>query len=88
MLFLPLLITPVAARDENGEAASIYDAMEIALYHTLGRLPEPDEFTHRFCCTLAGAASRKDEFSPVRLGTAAGGLDYVLVSKTISRFAQ
>lgn len=25
-----------------------YDAMEIALYHTLGRLPEPDEFTHRF----------------------------------------
>jgi transposase len=26
-----------------------YKAMEIALYHTLGRLPEPDEFTHRFC---------------------------------------
>ena len=26
-----------------------YDAMEIALYHTLGRLPEP-ESTHRFCC--------------------------------------
>jgi transposase len=26
-----------------------YEAMEIALYHTLGRLPEPDEFTHRFC---------------------------------------
>jgi transposase len=25
-----------------------YDAMEIALYHTLGKLPEPDEFTHRF----------------------------------------
>ena len=25
-----------------------YDAMEIALYHTLGRLPEP-ELTHRFC---------------------------------------
>ena len=25
-----------------------YDAMVIALYHTLGRLPEP-EFTHRFC---------------------------------------
>ena len=25
-----------------------YDAMEIALYHTLGRLPEP-EITHRFC---------------------------------------
>ena len=25
-----------------------YHAMEIALYHTLGRLPEP-EFTHRFC---------------------------------------
>lgn len=25
-----------------------YDAMEIALYHTLGRLPEP-ESTHRFC---------------------------------------
>jgi transposase len=25
-----------------------YDAMEIALYHTLGRLPEP-ETTHRFC---------------------------------------
>jgi len=26
-----------------------YDAMEIALYHTLGKLPEPDRFTHRFC---------------------------------------
>jgi transposase len=26
-----------------------YEAMEIALYHTLGRLPEPGEFTHRFC---------------------------------------
>ena len=26
-----------------------YDAMEIALYHTLGRLPEPEEFSHRFC---------------------------------------
>lgn len=26
-----------------------FDAMEIALYHTLGRLPEPGEFTHRFC---------------------------------------
>jgi len=26
-----------------------YDAMEIALYHTLGRLPEPGELTHRFC---------------------------------------
>ncbi len=26
-----------------------YDAMEIALYHTLGRLPEPNEFTHTFC---------------------------------------
>jgi len=26
-----------------------YHAMEIALYHTLGRLPEPEEFTHRFC---------------------------------------
>ncbi len=26
-----------------------YNAMEIALYHTLGRLPEPEEFTHRFC---------------------------------------
>jgi transposase len=26
-----------------------YDAMEIALYHTLGKLPEPDEFTHIFC---------------------------------------
>ena len=25
-----------------------YEAMEIALYHTLGRLPEP-EATHRFC---------------------------------------
>jgi transposase len=25
-----------------------YEAMEIALYHTLGRLPEP-ESTHRFC---------------------------------------
>src|SRR5258708_6941568 len=26
-----------------------YDAMEIALYHTLGKFPEPGEFTHRFC---------------------------------------
>jgi transposase len=26
-----------------------YKAMEIALYHNLGRLPEPNEFTHRFC---------------------------------------
>jgi transposase len=26
-----------------------YAAMEIALYHTLGKLPEPGEFTHRFC---------------------------------------
>jgi len=26
-----------------------YNAMEIALYHTLGRLPEPQEFTHKFC---------------------------------------
>jgi transposase len=26
-----------------------YNAMEIALYHTLGRLPEPGEFTHKFC---------------------------------------
>lgn len=26
-----------------------YNAMETALYHTLGRLPEPNEFTHRFC---------------------------------------
>ena len=25
-----------------------YEAMEIALYHTLARLPEP-ELTHRFC---------------------------------------
>ncbi|MDE3067204.1 MAG: transposase, partial [Verrucomicrobiota bacterium] len=25
-----------------------YEAMEIALYHTLGRLPEP-ELTHCFC---------------------------------------
>ena len=25
-----------------------FEAMEIALYHTLGRLPEP-ESTHRFC---------------------------------------
>ena len=26
-----------------------FKAMRIALYHTLGRLPEPEEFTHRFC---------------------------------------
>jgi transposase len=26
-----------------------YDAMEIALYHTLGKLPEPAQFAHRFC---------------------------------------
>ena len=26
-----------------------YHAMEIALYHTLGRLPEPEEASHKFC---------------------------------------
>lgn len=26
-----------------------YHVMEMVLYHTLGRLPEPSEFTHRFC---------------------------------------
>jgi transposase len=26
-----------------------YEAMEIALYHTLGKLPEPEESTHKFC---------------------------------------
>ena len=26
----------------------IYETIEIALYHTLGKLPEP-EFTHEFC---------------------------------------
>jgi transposase len=26
-----------------------YKAIEIALYHTMGKLPEPDEFTHKFC---------------------------------------
>jgi len=26
-----------------------YEAMEIALYHTLGRLPEPEASTHKFC---------------------------------------
>jgi len=26
-----------------------YKAMEIALYHNLGKLPEPNEFTHKFC---------------------------------------
>jgi transposase len=26
-----------------------YDAMEIALYHTLGKLPEPDASSHSFC---------------------------------------
>jgi transposase len=26
-----------------------FKAMEIALYHTLGRLPEPDELAHKFC---------------------------------------
>jgi len=26
-----------------------YEAMEIALYHALGKLPEPNEFTHKFC---------------------------------------
>ena len=36
------------SRGEEGRFET-YEAMEIALYHTLGRLPEPDEFTHRFC---------------------------------------
>ena len=26
-----------------------YEAMELALYHTLGKLPEPDELAHGFC---------------------------------------
>jgi len=26
-----------------------FEAMGIALYHTLGRLHEPDAFTHKFC---------------------------------------
>ena len=26
-----------------------YEAMEIALYHNLGRTPEPESTTHRFC---------------------------------------
>ena len=26
-----------------------YEAMEIAMYHTLGKLPEPDVLAHRFC---------------------------------------
>jgi transposase len=26
-----------------------FKAMEIALYHTLGRLPEPNESAHKFC---------------------------------------
>jgi transposase len=26
-----------------------YEAMEMASYQTLGKLPEPDESTHRFC---------------------------------------
>jgi hypothetical protein len=27
-----------------------YGAMEVALYHALGDLPDPaDQFTHRFC---------------------------------------
>ena len=26
-----------------------YKAMEIALCHTLGRLPEPEESAHKFC---------------------------------------
>ena len=26
-----------------------YKAMEIALYHNLGKLPEPNEFSHKFC---------------------------------------
>jgi hypothetical protein len=26
-----------------------YKAMEMALYHMLGRLPEPEESTHKFC---------------------------------------
>jgi transposase len=26
-----------------------YPAMEIALYHNLAKLPEPNEFTHKFC---------------------------------------
>jgi transposase len=37
----------VVTRRSDGFRTS--EAMEIALYHTLGRLPEPNEFTHRFC---------------------------------------
>src|SRR5439155_12405410 len=40
-----------------------YDAMEIALYHTLGRLPEP-ELTHRFCSR--GGMSRATAWSGLK----------------------
>jgi transposase len=26
-----------------------YEVLETAIYHQIGRLPEPDFFTHRFC---------------------------------------
>ena len=56
-LFAPdLVYTHSTARVENKtqaiEAAingtDRYEAIEIALYHTLGKLPEP-KFTHEFC---------------------------------------
>ena len=39
--------TRVVTRRSDGFRT--YAAMEIALYPTLGRLPEPEQFTHRFC---------------------------------------
>jgi hypothetical protein len=41
MLFPPFIEWLLLAR-------RTYEAIEISLYHTLGKLPEP-EFTHEFC---------------------------------------
>lgn len=55
---LPGPTQPLAGGKHSGARESVSalraayrvdNAMEIALYHTLGRLPELEDFTHRFC---------------------------------------
>jgi transposase len=45
-----------------------FDAMEIVLYHTLGKLPEPEEFTHSFLLTRQNNHPVAIHFSGPRRG--------------------
>jgi hypothetical protein len=54
-LDVPLRILRAAAQSTKAKLTTrkafgfrTYHALEVALYHTLGALPEP-QFTHRFC---------------------------------------